>query len=188
MITDKEIYTLLEPHLISIRQIHEESLVKINEVMNMLDVIMYKRSKATGFNNIVLEKAKVYFKGIEGIEVIEKYETLVLSFKEGLLSRFKKVSKQTLLSCHANNNRNKELIQGTLFAEYPPSVFVEIGYVVNALFSSFEKISVIKRIDKVGIELFEILPLVELKPETFKATEIDIETNKEEDQIKIKKT
>lgn len=198
MITDKEIFELLKPHFTALRKFHDDGLEKVNQIMDIMGVTMYKRSKANDFNNYVIEKAKAYFRNIDGIEVIDKYETLVLSFTSvGLLSRFKKISKYTLLSNCADNKRNTALIegntayiQGTLYVEYPPAVFVEIGYIINQLWTFFEKIMVVKRVDKVAIELFQIPQLEIAKPYTLKAVDVDPEKEeekkREENQLTLK--
>lgn len=187
MLTDKEILELLESHTPAIRSFYDEALLKLNEIMNTMGVRPYGRFKAITLNNLILEKAKNYFRNIDGIDINEKYESLILIFNDKFKSRFKKLKKINLLSSNIETVRNTNLIQASLFPQYQPNVLVEIGYWTNDTNTEYEKILIVKRVDNIAIPLMEILPI---KDETIKAvpaTEVVLPDNFQEQQLKIKK-
>jgi hypothetical protein len=188
MVTDNEIFELfINPHQVAVRKMHEEALSEMNDGGLTISIgRTYNRLKAVYLNNVILEKAKPYFRGVEGITIDEKYDSLVFNYDSGILGRFRKSSKVVYPKSLAETQRNKAIIQGTLFTEYSPMVSLEIRYVVNSTWSEYEKISVIKLIDKVAIEIHEI-PTIEIyQPETIKAEESVIKLPQKEKQITIK--
>lgn len=191
MITDQQIADLLEPHKAAIRIWYDNALVKLGQIKEIMEIEVYKRVSAGIINNYVLEKAKSYFneyKEDTGIIINDKYKSLVLYFqKDGAITRFKKLNPETLLSSNITTTRNTQMLQGSLFIEYPPAIAIEIGHVFNATMTAYDKILVVKRIDeKFAISLFEIPAIKNEDILVIPAKEIEIDLNKEE-QLKIKK-
>ncbi len=191
MITDQQIEELIEPHKLAIRQWYNSALLKLEQVKEIMEVEVYKRLSAILINNYVLEKAKSYFndyKEVAGIVINDRYKSLIIYFqKDGTTTRFKKLNKDTLLSSNIKTTRNVQMIQGSLFSEYPPVVGIEIGHIFNEIGTAYDKILVVKRVDeKIAIPLFEIPELDNVDITVVPAQEIEIDLNKEE-QLKIKK-
>ena len=191
MITDQQIADLLEPHKAAIRIWYDNALVKLGQIKEIMEIEVYKRVSAGIINNYVLEKAKSYFneyKEDTGIIINDKYKSLVLYFqKDGAITRFKKLNPETLLSSNITTTRNTQMLQGSLFIEYPPAIAIEIGHVFNATMTAYDKILVVKRIDeKFAISLFEIPAIKNEDILVIPAKEIEIDLNKEE-HLKIKK-
>lgn len=191
MITDQQIQELLEPHKLTIREWYDSALIKLDLIKEMMGVEVYKRLSAMIINNYVLEKAKAYFDNIAtvaGIVINDKYKSLIIYFqKEGTTTRFKKLNKDTLLSSNVKTTRNIQMIQGSLFSDFPPVVGIEIGHIFNISGTAYEKILVVKRIDeKIAIPIFELLPNEKAEINTIHATPVEIYLNNEE-QLKIKK-
>jgi len=192
MITDKQIEELIEPHKKVIREWYDAAIIKLEQVKEIMDVEVYKRLSAMVINNYVLEKAKSHFNDyteVAGIVINDKYKSLIIYFqKDGAVTRFKKLNKDTLLSSNVSTTRNTQMIQGTLYPEYPPVVGIEIGYIFDETGTAYDKILVIKRVDeKVAIPIFEIPALPAVNYETIPAKEIEIDLSKEE-QLKISKS
>lgn len=191
MITDRQIEDLIEPHKLAIRQWYDKALLILSQVKEIMEVEVYKRVSAGIVNNYVLERAKSHFsdnKEVTGIIINDKYKSLIIYFqRDGATTRFKKLNPDTLLSTNIPTTRNIQMIQGSLYAEYPPVVGIEIGHIFDAAGTTYDKILVVKRIDeKVAIPLFEI-PAIEGENivTTIPAKEIEIDLNKEE-QLKLK--
>lgn len=193
MITDEQIAILLEPHKLIIREWYDTALIKLGQVKDIMEVEVYKRVSAGIINNYVLEKAKSHFNDyaeVEGIVINDKYKSLIIYFqKDGATTRFKKLNPDTLLSSNIQTSRNIQMIQGSLFpSEYPPVIGIEIGHIFDATGTVYDKILVVKRIDKkVAIPLFEIPAIQNEDVFVIPAKEIEIDLNKEE-QLKIKKS
>lgn len=191
MITDIQIGEALEPHFITIRGWYDTALEKLESLKEIMDVEVYKRLSAMVINNYVLEKAKSYFGDFaseSGIMINDRYKSLLLFFSnDGLTTRFKKLNKNTLLSGNVTTARNTSVIQGTLFEEYQPVVGVEIGYMFNEAGTEYDKILVVKRVDKkIAIPIFEILATAKAEPITIPAVEVEINLT-DEQQLKIRK-
>lgn len=191
MITDQQIEELIEPHKTAIRQWYDAALLKLEQVKEIMEVEFYKRLSAMFINNYVLEKAKSYFNDYRestGVVINDKYKSLIIHFqKDGATTRFKKLNKDTLLSSNIETARNIQVIQGVLFPEYPPAVDIEIGHIFDATGNAYDRILVVKRIDrKVAIPLFEIPELDNVDITVIPAREVEINLN-EEEQLKIKK-
>lgn len=191
MITDQQIEEIFEAHKPAIRQWYDSALLKLGQVKDIMEVEVYKRLSAMVINNYVLEKAKSYFNDyteVAGIVINDRYKSLIIYFqKDGAATRFKKLNKDTLLSSNIKTTRNIQMIQGSLFVEYPPVIGIEIGHIFDATGTAFDKILVVKRVDeKVAIPLFEIPAFDTSSVPVIPALEIEIDLNKE-DQLRIKK-
>jgi len=184
--TNEEILELfIKPHEAAIRKIHDEAIEELNaDGIKMSNGKIYNRVKSAYLNNVILEKAKPYFRNIEGFEIDEKYDSLVISCS-GILSKFKKSSKTKYPPPVFETQRSIEIEQGVLWAEFAPMISLEIRSVTNQLFTEYEKISIIKKIGKAEYEIYEILPLENDKVETLKAEEATF-SPQEEKQIKKK--
>jgi hypothetical protein len=190
MITNEQIADLIKPHQTEIRKWYDEALMKLDQVKEIMGVEVYTRSSSCIINNYILEKAKSYFDGIKdslGIIVDDKYKSLILYFqKEGTTGRFKKLNKLSLLSGNIETLRSVQLVQGTLFPDFPPTVRIEIGHFFNETGTAYDRILVVKRIDKkVAIPIFEIEPIATEQIVTVTAKEIVLDLEQEQ-QLKIK--
>jgi len=187
MLTNEEIFELfIKPHEVAIRKIHDEAIEELNAGgVKISNGKIYNRLKAAYLNNVILEKAKPYFRNIEGFEIDERYDSLVIRCS-GILSKFKKSSKVKYPPPLFETKRSQEIIQGVFFAACAPMISLEIRSVTDQLFTEYEKISIIKKIAKAEYEIYEILPLKRDGAETLKATETKISSPTEQ-QIKIKK-
>lgn len=188
MITDLEIIEALEPYNTEIRKWHEEGLKLVNEITDLVadkNIRLFKRNKSGFLNNYVVEQASKFFDGIEHIQVDRVYETIILKFAIGVTGRFKKQVTHIKESCKCTT-RNNHYIQGTLYEEYPQSVSLEIIYDVNEVFSEITRLSIIKRVDRIPIEIYSIIASEQEKPTTFKAMEVVLPDESEENQITIK--
>lgn len=188
MITDLEIIEVLEPYNTEIRKWHEEGLKLVNDLTDVVankNCRLYKRNKAGILNNYIVEQASKYFDGIEGIQVDRKYETIVLKFDSGVAGRFKKQATHIKESCKCTT-RNNHYIQGTLYEEYPQNVSLEIIYDVNEVFSEIVRLSIIKRVDRIPIEIYSIIGIEQEQPATFRAMEVVLPDENQENQITIK--
>jgi hypothetical protein len=184
--TNEEILELfIRPHEVAIRKMHDEAIEELNVGgVKMSNGKIYNRVKSAYLNNVILEKAKPYFRNIEGFEIDERYDSLVISCS-GILSKFRKSSKTKYPPPLFETQRSLEIIQGILFPDFAPMISLEIRSVTNQLFTEYERIAIIKKIGKAEYEIYEILPLDKGNTETLKAKEVKVSTEAET-QIKKK--
>jgi len=190
MLTDSEILQMIIPYTGEIRKWHDDGLVFTNKIADLYaenDSKLFKRIRGGAFNNYVLEKARRFFETIEGVNADNQYESLILRFDVGFTGRFKKRSSHIKNTCKYTT-RNKNYIQGTLYAEYPDPVSLEINYSTNEVDSEITQLSIIKRVNGFPLLLYIIPASHEENAPTFKAMEVVPVSTNEDDQISIKKS
>ncbi len=178
----------LEPHSTALKEIFYAALQEMNNSLSVLTVKPNKRLRPTMFHNIVTEKAKAYFREMKDVRIVEKYDSPIFSFGEELMVRFKKLSKEKLLSSNLPTHRNNALLgmQGTLFPEYHKKSLIEIGYVIDTIWDDFEMLIVVGRRENEVRTIFEIIGTESTEYKSITAKEIQPEI-KEEKQLKIKR-
>ena len=161
-LTDEQVCEPFKKHLFKINELFSESLIELNEILGMSSVKIYGRVKANLLHNIWVEKAKPYFRGY-GIVIDESYDSALFGFEKGIVGRFKKLDKDTLLSSGICTDRSQRIVQGSLFPEEYPSNFTmtEFGYVIHPSWESYEFIYLIRRDDDQATILLDISSEVE---------------------------
>jgi hypothetical protein len=192
MITDQDVLDFfVTPHQVAIRKIYDESLEEMNNGgLNISIGRLYSRVQSAYLNNVILEKAKPYFRGVKGITLDERYNSLVFTCDCGIIGKFKKAPKNKYPPNPHLTGRDKAIANGSyqpsLFpVEIPVSVSLEINHTTNAELTEFYNISVIKKIGPVRYKLYDIPAVVPEQPETMKSKESDFENDT---QITIKRT
>jgi hypothetical protein len=191
MISDQQIKDLLEPHQKHIRLWYDEALIRLEQIKEIMGVEVYKRLTADVINNYVLEKAKAYFheiKDVEDLKIDDRYKSLVIFFnKHSAAGKFRKLDKNTLLSVGKLTGIFKHIVQGSLFVDVQPTVALEVGYMFNSTGTDYERIVVVKRVDKkIAIPIFEINQNDVPEMLTITAQEIILDIENDE-QLSIKK-
>lgn len=180
MISDNEIIELWKPHEVALIKMHVEAIYEMNNGgLSIKTGRLFNRIKSGYINNVILEKAKPYFRGIEGFEIDAKYDSLIL-ICSGFLSKFKKFSKVSYPKPSCVTTRSQNFSQGVLFEqpEFLPKISLEIKYFPNEIWTEIEKLSLIKRVEGQEIEIYQIFIPIELV-ETIKAKESTITTSEE---------
>lgn len=187
-LTTDEMSEILKIHSNPLHEMYESSLAELNGLMNSVAFKFYNRNKSSLLQNIILEKAKPYFRE-NGVTVVEKYESALFGFPKGIVGRLKKLKKKTFLSSNLTTIRNSSLIQGTLFPDYPPHTLVEIGYIISPTWDSFEMIAVVVRKGNEATLLFEVTATEKQTHSihSIRAREVGIQSQRES-QIKKKGT
>jgi len=192
MITDQQVFDFfIEPHQVAIRKIYDEALEEMNSGgLNISTGRLYPRVQSAYLNNVILEKAKPYFRGVEGITLDERYNSLVFTCDFGIIGKFKKAPKNKYPPNPHPTGRDTAIVNGSyqpsLFpVEAPISVSLEISYTTNPEATAYYNISIIKKVGFVGFKLYDIPPVDIEQAETMTSKEIDLEND---NQITIKKT
>jgi hypothetical protein len=137
--------THLTPILPTFKKIYDLSLSKMNYILSLSDETFSKRTKATMFHNIIMNKAKEILPETN-IKVVEKYESLVLTIGNTFIARFKKLNDSGFPS-NIKTKRNTNIIcqQYSLFQDIQNSTFVDIGYQINSTWTEFTSLRILCR-------------------------------------------
>jgi hypothetical protein len=185
ILTQQEAAKILEPYLSTIRKIMLESLEELNKAMAVITESLNNRAKCATLHSIAIEKAKRYFKGMRGIIIKSKYQSIQIVFDQQLVGRIKKVNDDKL-SRNANTERNRNILnhQLSLFPDIPSLTFIDLAYKIIETWSDYDRLLVVCRFnDKVEWDIDYKETAI---TKTIETKEIEIPKIKEE-QIKIKK-
>jgi hypothetical protein len=137
----------IKPYLGIFKGCYEKALDKFNAVTGSYGGSLFTRTKAVIFHNIVVNEIKSTFFGMDGVQIIEKYESLSLIINQYISARFKKFNKHGLPQ-NARSKRNNLRIAQQLefgYSNYPPIAFIDVGYKMDITGTKYEQLKVICR-------------------------------------------
>ena len=137
----------IKPYLSIFKECYEQAIVKFNALLNIFAAPMYNRTKAINFQNIIVNEIKQACSEMDGVNIIEKYESISLVINNHISARFKKLNAKGLPSNH-RSNRNDAIIGQQMeigFTDYPPIARIDVGYKMDATECDYELLKVICR-------------------------------------------
>jgi hypothetical protein len=147
LIQKPKAFEVLNPYLPVVNQFMVDSLNSLNTGLNAIDVPLNNRAKANLFHSIAIEKAKIAFKDKPDIKLIYKYQSIQIVFDSLMVGRIKKLNKKNLTS-NSKTGRNSAIIAQQLpLFELPEITYIDLGYSNDPIWSSFDKLIVICRLN-----------------------------------------
>ena len=142
LIEKEEASNVLQPYLKIINESLLDALKQLNNALAVIDVNVNNRAKTSTLHSIAVEKLKSAFHDIDGLVLIQKYQSLQIVFAGKLAGRIKKLNKNNL-TANSNTFRNAliESQQLKLF-DLPPITFVDLGYKIDPTWTSYEQLLV----------------------------------------------
>lgn len=137
----------IKPFLSIFKGCYERAIKQYHVILNAYKKPFYNRTKAINFQNIIVNEIKEAFEGMEGVHIIEKYESISLVINNHISARFKKFNAKGFPSNH-QSNRNDAIISQQLtlgFVDYPPIAWVDVGYAMDATGTQYDLLKVICR-------------------------------------------
>jgi hypothetical protein len=184
--TQSEAFTLLEPYIGDIKMIMNESLADINRAMGTLPFSANTRARTSLLHSVAVERSIRHFADKPGIVLVKKYQTIQIVFNRQLIGRIKQVNKDNK-SRNARTGRNDLILSqyNGLFEgmELPKRTNIEFGYMVDSIWSKFERLVIVCRV-KDTIEWW--IPISAVNEDIVPMSKGSEITFTEETQIKLK--
>lgn len=137
----------IKPFLTIFKECYAQAIIKYNDCLNFFAEPIYNRTKAIQFQNIIVNRVKQAFSGMDNVIIIEKYESISLVINNYISARFKKFNGNGLPSNH-RSKRNDAIIAQQLelgFLDYPPIARIDVGYAMDVTGTNYELLKVICR-------------------------------------------
>jgi len=140
-------HELLEPYLLQFQQCYDEALQQLNQIILTYPHLNHARTRATMMHNLVVSLIKERLSNDAAVHIITKYESITVVIGNSVYGRFKKINRRGI-SSNIRTRRNEAILQQQLeipFANVPAAANVDIGYVIDPMWTEFDDLRVVCR-------------------------------------------
>lgn len=197
LVKKEEASQIIAPYLPIFKESYDVALNYMQRVFAEVRQPLFQRTKATLLHNLVVNEICKRLENDPRIRIVEQYETITLVIDEKLFGRFKKLNDEGLAS-NIQTDRSDAIINQQLelaFPDVPAITGIDIGYVIDAAWSTFDSLSVVCRKNdaiKWLIEFESVLetahshsPVVEMVENHQQESARVVVKNKENSKLKI---
>jgi len=146
LVSEVEAHSILRKHFQTIYGVMNESIQSLNVILGASDESLSKSVKAQTFHNLAIEKANKAFKGTQGVNVVKKYNSIMIVFDQKLVARVKKINGKDLSSNNSTKRSNKVSDHTLKLLNLPDLTFIDLGYNTDETWTEFERLKVVCRI------------------------------------------